>query len=635
METTNKAEFSYCNTVGQTDVGKKRKANEDHGGHFETINGLVSVVCDGMGGHVGGAVASEVAVRTIHSFLDSKFIEDPREAIGLAIDAANKAIIRQAEQNPDLEGMGSTCVLLIVREGRVYIGHVGDSRIYLIREKTIIQLTKDHSFVQTLVDIGQITKEQAEHHPRKNEITNALGLSDMSPATVREDAIEPQVGDCFLLCSDGLSGMVSEHDIEKIISRQRDFSSQQRADLLVQAANNNGGVDNITVELVEFTITPDLPKANSSGKKKWFKVVIPAICVFFAICLVFLLFKYQKHVTNRTIMPDLEESAMIQITRMSRNNVYRVRLLPQAIDYIIEDKITFGDIETNMAIRDINEGIELFIPDSFVSDSAFFIIYGKKSDYRYSAKINSSAALKTVVLSEVAFKSHAKIGTIYKDSHSIQIAIEGSGTTISIDDVQSDINVTPSEVISQTNDYKIVLQFLKVFTEDEIVLSFKTSEGECKYIIPIVRGSSNAGGDFLEDLLRPKTDEETTTVDKSQESCEEMADTTKKAEEAKQKPIKTFSYSELVPIEEKPILVISEGRFITYRTSLGTKKLPVAELIENGISFSDSRMNMTYDNDEYIITVANPKSGENFLVTILGKDNNGGQVKILFQLKYE
>ena len=469
MDTTNNAGFSYCNVVGQTDVGKKRKTNEDHGGHFETINGLVSVVCDGMGGHVGGAVASEVAVRTIHDFLDSQFIEDPREAIGLAIDEANKAIIRQAEQNPDLYGMGSTCVLLIVRNGKVYIGHVGDSRIYLIREKTIVQLTKDHSFVQTLVDIGQITKEQAEHHPRKNEITNALGLPSMSPATVREDPIEPQAGDCFLLCSDGLSGMVSDHEIEKIVSRQRDYSSQQRADLLVQAANNNGGLDNITVELVEFTITPEVSKDNRQGGKRLLKFIIPIVCALCALCLAFLFFRPSKHYTIYTIMPDLEKTSSIQITKTSNKNEFCVRVLPQGKDYTIKDKIAFEGLETNMTTRDFNDGIELYVEDSFVADSAFVVIPGGKTDYRYSAKVITAIPQRTIILSEVPFKSLAKIGTIYKDSHSIQISIEGSGKTVSVDDIQSDVVVTPPSVVSQTNDYKIVLQFPKVLTEDEIV----------------------------------------------------------------------------------------------------------------------------------------------------------------------
>ena len=248
--------FSYCHVVGKTDVGRKRAANEDNMYNTITQNGLVSVVCDGMGGHVGGATASKIAVSTIIDNLNNVYYDDPRIAIGESIDRANRAIIQKTTEQPELAGMGSTCVLLLVRGGKVYIGHVGDSRIYLVRSKRIVQLTKDHSYVQMLVDCGEITKEQAEHHPRKNEITNALGIPNMSPATVADDAIIPEAGDCFVLCSDGLSGMVSDDTMCKIISRQSEMNAQERVDRLVALANENGGVDNITVQLVEFPVSP-------------------------------------------------------------------------------------------------------------------------------------------------------------------------------------------------------------------------------------------------------------------------------------------------------------------------------------------------------------------------------------------
>lgn len=264
--------YNYCHIVGKTDVGRKRAANEDSMCNAETQNGLVSVVCDGMGGHVGGATASNIAVSTIIDNLNSVFYEDPRVAIGESIDRANKAIIQKTVEQPQLAGMGSTCVMLLVRDGKVYIGHVGDSRIYLIRSRRIVQLTKDHSYVQMLVDCGEITKEEAEHHPRKNEITNALGIPTMSPATVAEDAIIPEAGDCFVLCSDGLSGMVPDHTICKVISNQSEMGAQDRVDRLVALANENGGLDNITVQLVEFSVSPDktnLPKPFPN----WAKVV--------------------------------------------------------------------------------------------------------------------------------------------------------------------------------------------------------------------------------------------------------------------------------------------------------------------------------------------------------------------------
>lgn len=265
--------FNYCHVVGKTDVGRKRAANEDNMYNAITQNGLVSVVCDGMGGHVGGATASKIAVSTIIENLNDVFYDDPRIAIGESIDRANRAIIQRATEQPELAGMGSTCVLLLVRNGKVYIGHVGDSRIYLIRSKRIVQLTKDHSYVQMLVDCGEITKEQAEHHPRKNEITNALGIPNMSPATVADDAIVPEAGDCFILCSDGLSGMISDDTICKVVSRQSEMNAQERVDKLVALANENGGVDNITVQLVEFSVSPNV--VTDTDKKKfplWAKI---------------------------------------------------------------------------------------------------------------------------------------------------------------------------------------------------------------------------------------------------------------------------------------------------------------------------------------------------------------------------
>ena len=276
MKDTN--QYSYCNVVGDTDVGCKRKVNEDWYAHFKCKNGLVSVVCDGMGGHVGGAVASHLAVETIQLFLESNYFDDPRNAIIEACNAANAAILQRTSQQPELTGMGSTCVMLIVRNGKVYIGSVGDSRIYIVRSKTITQLTKDQSYVQMLVDEGAITKEQAERHPRKNEITNALGLPSMQPATILPDPINPAAGDCFLLCSDGLSGMVSDQEIMKVASNQTGMTQRERVSELIQRARKNGGLDNITCLIVEFAITPE-PDTNGRGKKNriLFRYVMPCL----------------------------------------------------------------------------------------------------------------------------------------------------------------------------------------------------------------------------------------------------------------------------------------------------------------------------------------------------------------------
>lgn len=257
--------YYYCHVEGKTDTGCVRPANEDWLDTFECSNGLVAVVCDGMGGHVGGQIASHLAVETIREFLSTHHFGDAFKAIIEACNAANAAILQRTAVQPELTGMGATCVMLIVRDGKVYIGSVGDSRIYLVRSRIIRQLTKDQSYVQTLVDAGQITPEEAEHHPRKNEITNALGLPGMEPAMVLPEALQPEAGDSFVLCSDGLSGMVPDDYIARIASNHTDYSQAERVAKLVERARQNGGLDNITCQIVEFLSTP--PFSNQAENK--------------------------------------------------------------------------------------------------------------------------------------------------------------------------------------------------------------------------------------------------------------------------------------------------------------------------------------------------------------------------------
>lgn len=248
-------DFSYCYVSGNTDVGCVRKANEDSWATFVSPNGLVAVVCDGMGGHVGGAEASRTAIQAIQSTLMQGEFPTVHDAIAAAIAAAKAGILGRAAEHPELTGMGSTCVITIVKGGLVYYGHVGDSRIYLVRDHQITQLTRDHSYVQSLVDAGELTPEEAEHHPRKNEITNALGFEEMGTPTIAEPLV-PRSGDCILLCSDGLSGMVSDAEICQIVANQQGMRAQQRADLLIERARYYGGTDNITAAIVEFTMDP-------------------------------------------------------------------------------------------------------------------------------------------------------------------------------------------------------------------------------------------------------------------------------------------------------------------------------------------------------------------------------------------
>lgn len=259
-----------------TDTGRTRRVNEDSMVTFDSPNGRVVAVCDGMGGQNAGDVASQLAVAVIQDILSDNTFSTPEEAITSSVIAANQAILRKASMNDDLQGMGATCVMLIVKDGKVYYGSVGDSRIYYIANGMIRQITKDQSYVQTLVDAGQITQEAAEHHQDKNQITNALGVEGMTPPVIGQMPIIPEPNSTFLLCSDGLSGMINNNTILNTVSRH-DLSLNERARMLVEQANEAGGLDNITVQLIEFPAedmampsmrTPSVSGAIVHPKKK-------------------------------------------------------------------------------------------------------------------------------------------------------------------------------------------------------------------------------------------------------------------------------------------------------------------------------------------------------------------------------
>ena len=274
-----------------TDTGRTRRVNEDSMVTFDSPNGRVVAVCDGMGGQNAGDVASQLAVAVIQDILSDNTFATPEEAITSSVIAANQAILRKASMNEDMQGMGATCVMLIVKDGKVYYGSIGDSRIYYIANGMIRQITKDQSYVQTLVDAGQITLAEAEHHQDKNQITNALGVEGMTPPVIGQMPIIPEPNSTFLLCSDGLSGMINNNTILNTVSRY-DLSLNERARMLVEQANEAGGLDNITVQLVEFPAedmtmspmgNPSVSSAIAQPKKKSHAVLYSLIAVLLVI----------------------------------------------------------------------------------------------------------------------------------------------------------------------------------------------------------------------------------------------------------------------------------------------------------------------------------------------------------------
>ena len=274
-----------------TDTGRTRRVNEDSMVTFDSPNGRVVAVCDGMGGQNAGDVASQLAVAVIQDILSDNTFATPEEAITSSVIAANQAILRKASMNEEMQGMGATCVMLIVKDGKVYYGSIGDSRIYYIANGMIRQITKDQSYVQTLVDAGQITLAEAEHHQDKNQITNALGVEGMTPPVIGQMPITPEPNSTFLLCSDGLSGMINNNTIFNTVSRY-DLSLNERARMLVEQANEAGGLDNITVQLVEFPAedmamsqmgSPSVSSAIAQPKKKSYAVLYSLIAVLLVV----------------------------------------------------------------------------------------------------------------------------------------------------------------------------------------------------------------------------------------------------------------------------------------------------------------------------------------------------------------
>lgn len=226
-----------------TDVGKKRTLNEDSFYFEKTKKGTVLLVSDGMGGHNAGDVASRLAVEAVVEFMQQTDIfSDPETTLRQAVSYANNKIYAAACQNSDYLGMGATIVLAVVCGNCVTVANVGDSRAYLISKNAIRQITKDHSYVYELVKNGVITPEEAKVHPRRNEILKALGNAPEVYPDIFVTEIKRR--EKLLLCTDGLSGMVDDSQICTVVNQ---LSSEDACQELIRIANENGGLDNITV----------------------------------------------------------------------------------------------------------------------------------------------------------------------------------------------------------------------------------------------------------------------------------------------------------------------------------------------------------------------------------------------------
>lgn len=239
-------------SCGITDVGLKRLDNEDNYLINEELN--LFVVADGMGGHVGGEYASAIAVNTVEEIVTSMDgppgegeeemdpVERNRFKITHAIRLAGRRIFEKAKEQPEYHGMGTTAVVLVVDDGNAYVAHVGDSRIYMLRDNRIEQVTEDHSLIAEKIRHGLITPEEAKNHRMRNVITRSLGYQEDVEVDLTVRAVKK--GDQFLLCSDGLSGHVEDPEMEEHMLNYRPQEATRR---LIELACERGGEDNITV----------------------------------------------------------------------------------------------------------------------------------------------------------------------------------------------------------------------------------------------------------------------------------------------------------------------------------------------------------------------------------------------------
>lgn len=237
-------------TFSITDIGRRRKMNQDYMYTSEmAVGGLENLflVADGMGGHNAGEYASKFTVEKIVEIIFKSSQKEPVVAMKDAISRTNEMLFAEAQSDCAKEGMGTTVVAATLSGKKMYVANVGDSRLYVINQEKIRQITRDHSFVEEMVRLGNINEEDAKVHPNKNMITRAVGVASDLETDFFE--VELNVGDTVLMCTDGLTNMVEDEEIKKIVLGQRDIV--EKAEKLIETANENGGKDNITVVLIE------------------------------------------------------------------------------------------------------------------------------------------------------------------------------------------------------------------------------------------------------------------------------------------------------------------------------------------------------------------------------------------------
>jgi protein phosphatase len=294
---------------GKTDIGCIRNHNEDafliRSFDYEDpacLPSLLAVVADGVGGRVGGQQASETSVIAIREFFETHNHDRPDQLLIHAIEETHRLLKEKSSHDPALKGMGTTCTALWAVGMEAYVGHVGDSRAYLFRNGGSVQITEDHTLVHRLLKEGKITDQEAAGHPDKNIILQAVGASDVIDVDVFHVILEPD--DILLLCSDGLHGLVREHEMAELLQKT---SLSEAPDRLISLAKERGGNDNITTVVIKTygedkqfqteqrpskTDSPDTKKHATVTIRPWKKLAIAGLMVFVILSVIAFLFFY-------------------------------------------------------------------------------------------------------------------------------------------------------------------------------------------------------------------------------------------------------------------------------------------------------------------------------------------------------
>jgi len=423
------ADYKYI-SYSQTDVGNQRTNNEDSFGSLQLPDGHLFIVCDGMGAHQAGEHASSMCVRLIKDYFSYNVTGNSSIDLYNAIIFANEQLYIAAKNNADLKGMGTTVVTLLIRKNEIFIGHVGDSRIYLYSSNKLFQLTKDHSFVQNLVDQGIITRKEMETHSRKNELTNAIGIYPEIKPTISNSSIRVKTGDRFLLCTDGLNGMISDLDIKKILSSSDNI--EVSCSVLINQAKLSGGLDNITTTLVSITKSPftntmheglnvllENSQSNSATKpiynKLWFQLLLAAIIplsILFGYGLISGRINLSSDEDVKTIIDDKETQVDAKLIKLSEVDT---------LDFSKNQKSKLKKFKNEswatIYKKEYKKDNQVFLYDTLNYQDTSILYFRKRKPIKIDEKTaNKKNTIKKAILPSQAKKDSLKVKSKNKDT---------------------------------------------------------------------------------------------------------------------------------------------------------------------------------------------------------------------------